>query len=202
MNDIKEKIKQSGFQVHIINSLNGGMEYADLQTDLKSNGCNFSQIDLHNYHKSMLNYGNSKQIKPTGEILASDRQIKPSKDILEVIESVKQEKPIDPKLTVKMLHSLFTRQIAIVHKLQGEHLEDELVLMNNELKNLETVQRVYVATLKFEKCLYKENDSISEIDNQDKYDTNFSDLSNTNIQKENDTDFSDLLQETDTSFVS
>lgn len=158
MKDIKEAIKQSGFHVHIINELNTGTSYADLQADLKGKGCNLSQTDLHDYHKTMANYGQSKQIKPKGEILRSNSQIEPHSDIAEVIEAIKQEKPIDPKLTVKMLHSLFTRQIAIVHKLQGEHLQDELVLMNNELKNLETVQKVYLATLKAENDLYSESE--------------------------------------------
>lgn len=158
MIDIKEKVKQSGFHVRIINELNTGTSYADLEADLKVKGCNLSQTDLHEYHKTMANYDTSKQIKPKGEILQSNRQIKPHNSILDVIEEIKHETPIDPKLTVKMLHSLFTRQIAIVHKLQSEHLQDDLVLMNNELKNLETVQKVYLSTLKAEQDLYSESE--------------------------------------------
>lgn len=157
MKDVKGKIKESGFQVHIINALNGGQSYESLSSELHRKGCNISITDLHNYHKTMKNYGASKQDKPTGEILVTEAKSVHTGDILAAIEEISKEKPIDPKLTAKMLHSVFTRQIAIVHNLQSQHLEDELVLMNNELKNLETISKVYLSTMKAEQSLYRES---------------------------------------------
>jgi len=143
MNNIKAKINSTGFGVHIINSLNGGMEYADLEADLKGKGCNLSQTDLHNYHQTMKYYGSSPQAKPKAE----NGKIEVIGDIGAVIKQMQATEAIEPKKMLQMLYRLLAQQVQIVTDLQQQHLQDEMVLINNELKNLETIQKVYKSTL-------------------------------------------------------
>lgn len=140
--DIKEKIKQSGHKVYIINSLNSGVEYADLEADLKEKGSSLTMGDLHNYHKVMAHYSTSTQVKPIEE----KAQITVIGNVSAVIEQIQQSEAIEPKMMLQMLHRLYAKQVQIVANLQAQYLEDNLVLMNNELKNLETIQKVYKST--------------------------------------------------------
>jgi len=145
MKDIKEKIKSSGYHVHIINALSDGIEYADLQTDLEAKGCDLTTTDLQAYHKTMTNYEASKQLKTAnlGENLGSG-------DFEQILKDA-ETKTIyqnDVDKMLNLLHNLFVRQVQIVFNLQSEYLGDDLMLINNELKNLTAIKAIYFDALK------------------------------------------------------
>lgn len=161
MKDIKEVIKQSGFHVHIINELNTGTSYEVLANDLKVKGCKLTAKELHDYHQTMRGYEASRQKKPMGEnttdLTTKDKAT--VKELIEIANSLTDANTddlgafdtVDKKRLKQMfllLHNLFMRQTLIVFNLQSEHLNDELILMNNELKNLQAIKGIYFDALK------------------------------------------------------
>lgn len=172
--DIKAKIKVSGFHVHIINELNTGTSYADLQTDLQQKGSNLTINDLHNYHKTMVGYTGSKQEKPIQDMKGDNlggsasvqHLINEANDFKEFSKGMKtllssgssgdqcaNSESVDTMFEI--LHQLFLRQSKIVYDLQTDYLVDDMVLMNNELNNLATIKNIYFDAVKMKPQQFK-----------------------------------------------
>lgn len=143
--DIKAIIEQTGHKVFIINALNGGMEYQDLSLQLRAKGGNVSPMDLHKYHTTLKNYDTAQQVKP---YKSSEGETDVSKAILNELIEMDTIAKTNALQGLKMLRSLFFRQLAICHNLQSEFLNDDMVIINNELKNLVSIKVMYYDAVK------------------------------------------------------